>query len=431
MVRVENLGDQCAPKTQAPSAFHSELNGFQNLPYHFDRNQPPKNDHQNLPFQMPKEGLPKPEFQNLPYHFPNLRLEPSDKGAACIKPAPGEGSLYKPARPADGSEPTKPQIWIPQAPRAVETAPNGKTERAPQLDGIGNTPPERSYGIGNAPAERSHGIGNAPTDRAARDGRRDATPFESNIIGPAGKAEQIRPTNPAERLPSSPDSNIIGPAGKGEQIRPGNPAERVPAQPADRLPSAPAVPADRVPAVPADRVPSSPLDRVTPPAGDRVPPTEAKPRNPLDGLDIRTLDPKINPRLGCALAVSSDLHRENPNIAVTNNNQRLEAELRRNGYEMVMHRGQITDKDVQPGDVLIGYRRDGMPGHAARVTGNGRVFENNSDTGRMHSNGDLNQFNMRMHDKNGKWQKNGFDYVVILRRGSSGAQQSTESNISS
>ncbi|MCA9804150.1 MAG: hypothetical protein KC777_19410 [Cyanobacteria bacterium HKST-UBA02] len=140
------------------------------------------------------------------------------------------------------------------------------------------------------------------------------------------------------------------------------------------------------------------------------------PGTDLIGKPIKELDPSINPRLGCALAVSTALHEQHPEIPVTTNNKVLEAALKKNGYEIVETNGELIADDLQPGDVLIGKRPFGMPGHAAIYRGNGKIIENNSDTGTITGDGDLGKFNKGMHYPDGRWNKNGFDSVLVLRR---------------
>lgn len=57
-----------------------------------------------------------------------------------------------------------------------------------------------------------------------------------------------------------------------------------------------------------------------------------------------------------------------------------------------------------------------MPGHASIYLGNGKLMENNSDTGTIVGNGDLNKFNRGMYNADGSWNKNGFNQVLILRK---------------
>lgn len=135
-----------------------------------------------------------------------------------------------------------------------------------------------------------------------------------------------------------------------------------------------------------------------------------------EGTKITDLDPKINPRLGCALAVSDLLNAQNPKIGVTTNTRALEADLKRNGYEAVVQKQPLNPNDLKPGDVILGFRPGEMPSHAAVYKGNGKLYENNSDTGKIDGNGDVNKFNQKMHDQQGNWQKNGFEQVIVLRK---------------
>lgn len=152
-----------------------------------------------------------------------------------------------------------------------------------------------------------------------------------------------------------------------------------------------------------------------------IPQTHAHPdlaegRLPLEGKSIRELDPEINPRLGCALAVSSSLHEIDPSFPVTNNNKQLAQLLKKHGYEAVPQNGALNQDNLQGGDVIIGSRPAGMPGHSAIYKIDGKVFENNSDTGTISGDGDFNQFNSKMHDSRGRFNKNGFSDVVVYRK---------------
>ncbi len=140
----------------------------------------------------------------------------------------------------------------------------------------------------------------------------------------------------------------------------------------------------------------------------------------LVGKHIHTLDPEINSRLGCALAVSTALHGSHPEIGVTSNNRQLEKTLTENGYASITLNRPLKETDLQPGDVLIGKRAPGMPGHAAIYQGGGKTFENNSNTGTMTDGGSIDYFNQQMHDKQGHWNGDGFEQVTILRRAKAG-----------
>lgn len=143
---------------------------------------------------------------------------------------------------------------------------------------------------------------------------------------------------------------------------------------------------------------------------------DALPALPLEGKSILELDPKINPRLGCALAVSGALHELDPSFPITNNNKQLAQLLKQHGYEAVPQDGALKNDSVNPGDVLIGQRPDGMPGHAAIYKGQGKIYENNSDTGTIIGDGSLDRFNDKMHDTDGRWNKNGFSDVMVYRK---------------
>lgn len=145
-------------------------------------------------------------------------------------------------------------------------------------------------------------------------------------------------------------------------------------------------------------------------------PSDSLPALPLEGKSILELDPKINPRLGCALAVSGALHELDPSFPITNNNKQLAQLLKQHGYEAVPQDGALKSDSVNPGDVLIGQRPDGMPGHAAIYKGQGKIYENNSDTGTIIGDGSLDRFNDKMHDKDGRWNKNGFSDVLVYRK---------------
>ena len=116
-----------------------------------------------------------------------------------------------------------------------------------------------------------------------------------------------------------------------------------------------------------------------------------------------------NRRLGCAVAVSQVLNEVDPSLSVTNNNRALAKDLEAHGYKAV------PQSELKPGDVIIGKRPDGMPGHTAIYMGDGKVFNNNSDSGKMQID-DLAKFSQGMHDANGRWNKNGFSEVIIYRK---------------
>jgi len=144
--------------------------------------------------------------------------------------------------------------------------------------------------------------------------------------------------------------------------------------------------------------------------------TDTLPKLPLEGKSILELDPKINPRLGCALAVSGALHEIDPSFPITNNNKQLAQLLKQHGYEAVPQDGSIKGDSLNPGDVVIGQRPAGMPGHAAIYKGQGKIYENDSDTGTIIGDGNLDRFNDKMHDKAGRWNKNGFSDVTVYRK---------------
>lgn len=177
------------------------------------------------------------------------------------------------------------------------------------------------------------------------------------------------------------------------------------------LPELPELPGKLSPAPERERSNRCQDDPASPSGSDRD-----CPGTDLIGKSIKELDPSINPRLGCALAVSRALHEQHPEIPITTNNKVLETALKKNGYELVETNGELIADDLQPGDVLIGKRPYGMPGHAAIYRGNGKIIENNSDTGTITGDGDLGKFNKGMHYPDGRWNKNGFDSVLVLRR---------------
>jgi hypothetical protein len=162
---------------------------------------------------------------------------------------------------------------------------------------------------------------------------------------------------------------------------------------------------------PKDQIQPSPGNEAkTPESGDTLPPL------PHEGESIQKLDPQVNPRLGCAVAVSGALHEIDPSFPITSNNKQLEKLLQEHGYEVVSRDGGVSQDKLQPNDVLIGQRPDGMPGHSAIYKGQGKLYENDSETGTISGNGSLDKFNNKMHDENGRWNKNGFDEVLVFRK---------------
>jgi len=137
---------------------------------------------------------------------------------------------------------------------------------------------------------------------------------------------------------------------------------------------------------------------------------------PNEGAAITDLDAKINPRLGCALAVSTALHELDKDFPVTNNNKELAKQLLLHGYDAKLQEDGLKTDQMQPGDVIVGQRQTGMPGHAAIYKGNGKTYENDSDSGRITGDGDPNYFNHKMHDEKGNWNKNGFESVYVFRK---------------
>lgn len=116
-----------------------------------------------------------------------------------------------------------------------------------------------------------------------------------------------------------------------------------------------------------------------------------------------------NRRLGCTTAVSQVLSEIDPEIKVSNNNSAFARDLEAHGYE------KVALADIKPGDVIIGKRPDGMPGHSAIYMGDGKVFNNNSNSQQMQIDG-VEKFAQGMHDQNGRWNKNGFSETVVYRK---------------
>ncbi|MBP9090695.1 C40 family peptidase [bacterium] len=116
-----------------------------------------------------------------------------------------------------------------------------------------------------------------------------------------------------------------------------------------------------------------------------------------------------NRRLGCTTAVSQVLNEIDPDITVTSNNRAFARDLEAHGYE------RVPLAEIKPGDVIIGKRPDGMPGHSAIYMGDGKVFNNNSNSQQMQIDG-VEKFSQGMHDQNGRWNKNGFSETVVYRK---------------
>ncbi len=165
-----------------------------------------------------------------------------------------------------------------------------------------------------------------------------------------------------------------------------------------------------------DRPPVAPAETIEPGKQTAI-------EMPFEGQKITDLQKGINPRLGCALAVSSALHAQDSRIAVTANVDRLKVELQKLGYEMqVVKPGELKEENLKPQDVILGYREenigrrhDHMPRHAAIYVGQGKVYQNDSNTGVI-GRGDLQQFNQALINKDGKFNSNGFDRVIVLHR---------------
>ncbi|HEY9678067.1 MAG TPA: hypothetical protein V6C76_08650 [Drouetiella sp.] len=81
--------------------------------------------------------------------------------------------------------------------------------------------------------------------------------------------------------------------------------------------------------------------------------------------------------LGCATVVSAALRRSYGLRINDTNVNGLENSLRQNGFEA------IPIQDAQPGDCIIGHRRNGQHGHAAIYVGDGKIVNNSSAKGRV------------------------------------------------
>jgi hypothetical protein len=187
-------------------------------------------------------------------------------------------------------------------------------------------------------------------------------------------------------------------------------------------------------------VPSVRLGDITAPApADRstsAAPGEADIVNPLlkgvesnIGKSVQELEPGINPRLGCVRMVSHAMHEADPTFPETNNAAAFSKALKDHGYEEVTVKpGDPALNNSNPGDVLVGRRPDGMPSHAAINMGDGKVFNNNSDSGKGQLDS-LDQFKSTMHDSKGHWNKNGFNEVTIYRKKTDAPAASTTESL--
>ena len=134
------------------------------------------------------------------------------------------------------------------------------------------------------------------------------------------------------------------------------------------------------------------------------------------GKHVTELEPGINPRLGCVRMLSHALHEADPTFPETNNTAQFRRLLKQHGYEEVTVKpGDPAIGHSNPGDIVIGSRPDGMPSHVAMSMGDGKVFNNNSDSGQGQLDS-INQFNQGMHDSKGHWNSNGFTSVEMFRK---------------
>lgn len=155
--------------------------------------------------------------------------------------------------------------------------------------------------------------------------------------------------------------------------------------------------------------------RRKPDAGDTTTPDRSnfdamRPRmRDLIGKPPGVLDPKTPPRLACAVAVSEVVNSADARIRKTVNSNQLERDMIAAGYE------RVTLDQARPGDVIIGKRPYNMAGHAAIYMGDGMIFNNNSDAGKMQIDS-VDKFRKGMHDKQGRWNPNGYSEVAVYRR---------------
>jgi hypothetical protein len=159
---------------------------------------------------------------------------------------------------------------------------------------------------------------------------------------------------------------------------------------------------------PKDSVPDSGNPRGTA-GGDNPQFYRMKPRiKENEERSPKTLDPKINPRLGCAVAISDVLNSADPRIKKTDNIRDLERSMREAGYE------RVPADQIRPGDVIVGRRPDGRAGHVAIYVGDGKVFNNNSDSGTMRTES-ADKFNARVTNKDGSYNPKGYSEIVVYR----------------
>lgn len=97
----------------------------------------------------------------------------------------------------------------------------------------------------------------------------------------------------------------------------------------------------------------------------------------LVGHSIQEFNPGVPTNLGCAYAVSLCLERAYGLPIRDQGCDQLERDIKQYGFV------QIDPRQIQPGDVIIAHRQPGDHGHAAIYAGNGRVYNNNSISGRI------------------------------------------------
>lgn len=183
----------------------------------------------------------------------------------------------------------------------------------------------------------------------------------------------------------------------------------------DKMPTPDALP-DKIELSENEQDQGKPLDSDRNRAENQLPSGETELKLPGEGGSIREIDPSIDPRLGCALAVSNALHELDSNFPVTSNNRRLQELLQKHGYEMLPQPDGFSTDNLSPGDVIIGARPGTMPGHSAIYKGAGKLYENDSHTGLISGEGLPEKFTEGMHDQNGNWNKNGFEKVMVFRK---------------
>lgn len=119
--------------------------------------------------------------------------------------------------------------------------------------------------------------------------------------------------------------------------------------------------------------------------------------NSLIGQKITDYDDRVTQRLGCSRAVSLVMHHAYGFDTDDINVRKMEGNLRKQGFR------DAAIKEVKPGDVIIGYREGNDHPHAAVYMGNGKIFNNDSNSGKMQM------------DSAGKFNSSEFKRIVILR----------------